>query len=88
MTLPAFATWVVLPLLGLALTLCFVRLSRGPSVPDRIVALEMMSACSVGIAAAVAVSKGRSLYMDVALILALISFLGTVAFARYLERAR
>lgn len=84
----AYATWVVLPVLGLALALCFVRLARGPSLADRVVALEMMSACSVGIAAALTVSKGRALYMDVALIVALISFLGTVAFARYLERTR
>jgi multicomponent Na+:H+ antiporter subunit F len=88
MTLAAYATWVILPVLGLALAVCFLRLARGPSIADRVVALEMMSACSVGIAAALAVSKGRALYMDVALILALISFLGTVAFARYLERTR
>jgi multicomponent Na+:H+ antiporter subunit F len=47
-----------------------------------------MTSCAVGIAAATAVAKGRSLYMDVALIVALIGFLSTVAFARYLERSR
>ena len=88
MTLASYATWAILPVLGLVLVLCFVRLARGPSLADRVVALEVMSSCSVGIAAALTVSKGRSLYMDVALIVALISFLGTVAFARYLERTR
>lgn len=88
MTLPGFAAAVVLPILGLALVLSVVRLARGPRLPDRIVALELMTSCTVGIAVATAVAKGRSLYIDVALIVALISFLSTVAFARYLERTR
>lgn len=88
MTLAAFAGAIVLPILGLSLVLCVARLVRGPRLPDRIVALELMTSCAVGIAAATAVAKGRSLYMDVALIVALIAFLSTVAFARYLERTR
>lgn len=88
MTLAEFAGTIVLPILGLSLVLCVVRLVRGPRLPDRIVALELMTSCAVGIAAATAVAKGRSLYMDVALIVALIGFLSTVAFARYLERSR
>jgi multicomponent Na+:H+ antiporter subunit F len=87
-TLAEFAGTIVLPILGLSLVLCVVRLVRGPRLPDRIVALELMTSCAVGIAAATAVAKGRSLYMDVALIVALIGFLSTVAFARYLERSR
>jgi multicomponent Na+:H+ antiporter subunit F len=87
-TLAEFAGTIVLPILGLSLVLCVVRLVRGPRLPDRIVALELMTSCAVGIAAATAVAKGRSLYMDVALIVALIGFLSTVAFARYLERTR
>lgn len=88
MTLAEFAGTIVLPILGLSLVLCAVRFARGPRLPDRIVALELMTSCAVGIAAATAVAKGRSLYMDVALIVALIGFLSTVAFARYLERTR
>jgi multicomponent Na+:H+ antiporter subunit F len=87
-TLAEFAGTIVLPILGLSLVLCVLRLARGPRLPDRIVALELMTSCAVAIAAATAVAQGRSLYLDVALIIALIAFLSTVAFARYLERTR
>jgi multicomponent Na+:H+ antiporter subunit F len=77
---------VALAALGLAVLLTVVRLLRGPDLPNRVVALDLLSALGVGIAAAGAVVTGDDVYLDVALILALITFLGTVAFARYAEQ--
>lgn len=75
-------------LLSLALLLGLIRLIRGPELPDRVVALDLMSTVAVGIIAAYSVISGESSILDAALIVALIAFLGTVAFASYLERGR
>lgn len=86
MTLDAFIQIVVLPLLGGALVLAFVRLVRGPSLPDRVVALDLMATLIIAISATYAVATDRPAYLDAAIVLALITFLGTVAFAYYLHR--
>jgi multicomponent Na+:H+ antiporter subunit F len=62
------------------------RILHGPTLPDRVVALDLISILTAGSAAVYAIAAGEAVFLDVALILALISFLGTVAFARYLER--
>ncbi|MEZ4302917.1 MAG: cation:proton antiporter [Polyangiaceae bacterium] len=86
MTAEAFARDAALPVLGLAVVLAFVRLVRGPSLADRVVAFDMLSAVGIGILAAYAVSTGRDVYIDLTVILALVSFLGTIAFAYYLRK--
>ena len=77
---------VALALIGLAMTLTFIRLVRGPSLPDRVVALDLMGVLAVGMIAAYAVATDQPGLLDPASVLALVGFLGTVAFARYLER--
>lgn len=76
---------LLLALLGVSALLAFVRLLRGPSLPDRVVALDLLAAIGVAIAALAAVVHRQPAFLDVALGVALISFVGTVAFARYLE---
>jgi multicomponent Na+:H+ antiporter subunit F len=78
---------VVLVVLSAALLLAFVRIARGPSLPDRVVALDLSGTLVVGIIAAYGILAGQPVFLDVAIALALVAFLGTVAFARYLERA-
>ncbi len=82
------ALQVVLPLLGLAVALTLVRLLRGPSAADRVVALDLLTTIGIGFAAAYALATSRSEFLDVGIVLALLSFLGTVGFAYYLERPR
>jgi len=82
------ARWIVLPLLGLPLLAAFVRLVRGPSLPDRVVALDLLSGVCIGVSAGLAVATGQALLLDAGLVLALVGFLGTVAFAHYLEDRR
>ena len=77
---------ISLTLLLAAMFLAFVRLVRGPSLPARVVALDMMGSLAVGIIAVYAVATGQPILLDVAIILALIGFLGTVAFAYYIEK--
>lgn len=77
---------LILSLLTLALILAFVRLVRGPSLPDRVVALDIAITMAMGIISVYAVQNNQPVFLDVALILALLSFLGTVAFAYYIER--
>jgi multicomponent Na+:H+ antiporter subunit F len=77
---------VALGMVGLALLLTFVRLVRGPTLPDRVVALDLMGVLAVGMIAAYAVLTDQPVLLDAATVLALVGFLGTVAFARYLKR--
>lgn len=77
---------IALVMLGVALLLAFVRLARGPSLPDRVIALDLISILAAAIAATYAIAAGQAVFLDVAIVLALISFLGTVAFARFVER--
>jgi len=67
----------------LALVFAFVRLAIGPSLPDRVVALDMMTVLIVTFCGLFAVPA----FLDVALIVALVGFLATVALARYAERS-
>lgn len=88
MNVPYLIYTFILPILSLALLCSFIRLVRGPSLPDRVVALDLMATLVIGIVAVYSIATGRSAYLDVAIILALIAFLGTVAFAYYLQRGK
>lgn len=69
-----------------ALFLALVRLRRGPSLADRVVALDLMAAIAVGLISTSILSTGETAYLQVAAAIALLSFLGTVAYAHYIER--
>jgi len=86
MTPAALVHGLVLPVLGIAFVLTAVRAVRGPSLPDRVVALDLLSLIAIVALASHAVAERQNAYLDVATVVALITFLGTVAFARYLER--
>ncbi|HWO42737.1 MAG TPA: monovalent cation/H+ antiporter complex subunit F [Candidatus Eisenbacteria bacterium] len=79
-------TTIALAMLTAALLLAFARLARGPSLPDRVVALDLIAILSAGILAVQTIATGQSVFLDAAIVLALIAFLGTIAYARYLER--
>jgi multicomponent Na+:H+ antiporter subunit F len=85
--LPEFsAVNLVFGMLVLAMFLSFIRLVRGPSLPDRVVALDLITVQIAAMLAVDTIATGQPVFLDAAIVLALISFLGTVAFARYLER--
>lgn len=86
MNLTDLAFLIVLPLLLGTIVLAFIRLMRGPSLPDRVVALDLLSLVGISVTGVYAIATEQALFLDVALVLALLSFLGTVAFAFYIER--
>ena len=62
---------------------------RGPTLADRILALDTMTTLAIGFIAVIAIRTGITLYLDVAIAIGLVGFLSTVALARYmLQRAR
>jgi multicomponent Na+:H+ antiporter subunit F len=69
-----------------ALVLVAVRLVCGPTLSDRVVALDMLSYVAIGFIAAYVATTGASAVLDAALVLALVAFLATVAFARFVEQ--
>ena len=73
-------------LMGLAFLLALWRFLVGPTAADRVVAFDALTIVAVSGIALVALAEGRGIYLDVALIYALLSFLGVIAVARYLER--
>ena len=86
MSLPTFVLLVILPVLSLSLLLTFARLLAGPSLPDRVIALDMTATLGIGVVAVYALATGQPALLDVAILLALLVFLGTVGFAYYIER--
>lgn len=73
-------------LVMLGVVLAFVRLIIGPTLPDRVVALDMMTVLIVSFCGLYAVISGDTAFVDVAIVLALVGFLATVALARFVER--
>jgi multicomponent Na+:H+ antiporter subunit F len=69
-----------------AMALAFVRLIRGPTLPDRVVALDLFAVITTGFLLVYAIDTEQQVFLDVAIVQALITFLGTVAFAQYIER--
>lgn len=81
------ATTLAFAALSTAFALVLVRLIRGPSLPDRVVALDTMAYLAIGFIAVYTLVTRQSVLLDAATTLALIAFLGTVAFARYVQQA-
>jgi multicomponent Na+:H+ antiporter subunit F len=72
--------------LGFALLIAVVRLVRGPTLPDRVVAMDLIGVLVVGLIVVLAASTRVRATLDAAIVIALVGFVGTVAYATYLER--
>ena len=77
---------MTLAMLGLALLTAFIRLAKGPTLPDRIVATDLFGVLVVGIIVVLAGWSGVRATLDAAIVIALVGFLGTIAYATYVER--
>lgn len=84
--LPPFVLVTAQGVLSLSMCLCLFRVWKGPSVMDRVVALDLIAALVMGQFILFVLESGFMPYLDVAAAIAVISFLATVAFARYLEK--
>ena len=81
------AAQIGLFLLTLSMVLVLYRIVRGPENADRIIALDLLSVLVVALVALYSIYSREAVFLDVAIAHALVAFLGTVAFARYLERS-
>lgn len=84
---PLTASVVALAVLAAAACLAFIRLLKGPTLPDRVVAIDLIGVLMVCILVVTAADTGQQAFLDVAMVVALISFVGTVAYSRYIERS-
>ena len=73
-------------LIFLAMLLCVLRLILGRTLVDRIVAVDLLTVISISLIALYAHASGRFIYLDVALVYGLLSFLSVLAIARFLEK--
>lgn len=83
---PPWIAGALAVLLCVALALAAWRMLRGPNAADRFVAFDMLTAVAVAFSALAAVATGRGGFLDVALVLSLVNFVATAAFALFLER--
>ncbi len=72
-------------LAGTAFLLALSRFIKGPSTVDRVIAFDVLTVVSITFIVLSALIEDRGIYLDVALVYALLSFLGVIAIARYLE---
>ena len=79
-------TYFAMPVLTVSILLVFLRLLKGPTIEDRIVAFDLLTTIAIAFLSVYAIKTVSTTILDVGIILALIAFLGTVAFAYYLER--
>lgn len=80
----ALASTIALVMIGLALFLTVYRIVVGPTLADRVLALDLLTVLAMGFVGAMAIRTGITLYVDIAIGLALLGFLATVALARYI----
>ena len=70
----------------IALFVAAVRFFRGPTSVDRVIAFDVLTIISISLIAIIAYTAGRVIYLDVAIVYGLLSFLGVIIVAKYLER--
>ena len=85
-TILTLSTWIGGLMLGAGILLSFVRLLLGPSLPDRVVAADVMATMMIGVLVLAALTTAESFLLDIALAIALVVFLGTIALAIAIER--
>ncbi len=81
-----FALHFGLVCLSLAYFAALYRLIKGPTIPDRIIVIDLVASITIGIILLLIIITGKSVYINTALMIALIVFMGNVAFARYLKK--
>ena len=84
--MPSVPFVAALTMLAAAAVLTFIRLAKGPTLPDRVIAIDLIGVLSVCLLVLMAGVTAQQAFLDVAMVVALISFVGTVAYAQYIER--
>jgi multicomponent Na+:H+ antiporter subunit F len=79
-----FSLWFLIALSAL----CIIRVVLGPTVADRVVAIDILGIIVVGICVILSISTGRSFLIDIGIAWIILSFIGTLTMAKYLERRK
>lgn len=79
-----WASLIAMVLLGLAMLVAVVRIVLGPTLGDRVLALDLLTVLAMGFIAAFAIRSAQMLYLDIAIAIALMGFLATIALSRYI----
>ncbi len=77
---------ITLIVLAVSLALCFLRLAVGPTLPDRILALDTLYINTIAFLVIFGIQIDNTVYFEAALLIAMFGFVGTVAFAKYILR--
>lgn len=77
---------IALYILIASMLLILVRLFIGPSLPDRIVALDLLAFNALGITLLVIILTGKTAYLDIVIVISLVVFIATVAISKYLTK--
>tara|TARA_R110002020_G_scaffold15225_1_gene54249 strand:+ start:2152 stop:2448 length:297 start_codon:yes stop_codon:yes gene_type:complete len=80
----SICTMIALIMLLIAMAIAVIRVVIGPTLADRVLALDLLTVLAMGFVGAIAIRTGLTLYLDIAISLGLLGFLATVAFARYM----
>jgi multicomponent K+:H+ antiporter subunit F len=80
------ALWVSFGAVALAQVMAMIRLMIGPTIGDRILALDTMVVNAIGLIVLLGIAQGTTIYFEVTLIIAMLGFVSTVAYARFVLR--
>ena len=86
MNLYNYLLYFILPVLSISTIIVLIRFLKGPSIADRIVSLDLMVTIGIGAIVVYSILTGQATFLDIAMVVALIGFLSTVAFSYYLEK--
>lgn len=88
MNLHNYLFYFILPVLSLSTIFVFIRFLKGPNIADRVVSSDLLITIGIGSIAVYSLWTGQSTFLDIAMVVALIGFLSTVAFSYYLEKRK
>lgn len=80
------ALYITIAMVTLAALLNVYRLIKGPDAPDRVLALDTLYINAIALIILLGISLGTRMYLESALLIAVMGFVGTVAMAKYLKR--
>ncbi|MDV3502894.1 K+/H+ antiporter subunit F [Marinobacter sp. M-5] len=81
-----FALYITIAMVTLAVLLNVYRLIKGPDAPDRVLALDTLYINAIALIILLGITLGTRMYLEAALLIAVMGFVGTVAMAKYLKR--
>lgn len=78
--------WVIVVLIGISLLGFVYRLIKGPTTPDRVIALDAIGVGLISLIGLISIIFDTEFFLEVILLLAILSFIGTVAFSKFTEK--